>query len=233
MGEPTVVFFVCGIVEESMNYESKKSRSHLKELTGRHKLFCRRYATHYNGTLAATEAGFKPTNAANTASLLLDDPKIINEVQRLERERNQTLDLDEIRRRELVSQIATTKITDVISWDSAGNIVLRPSDHIPERAKVGIVSVKRSKDGTVEVKFADKVPAVRLSAQMDGQLTERIEHRGNFAGNFIDLSGIPLDELAERAGPLSEEMAAKVETLRASEARRDKRSEENSEGDPD
>ena len=198
----------------------KKPRSSLKGLSGRHRLFCRRYTTHYNASRAASEAGFKASNASNTASLLLDDPKIIKEVQRLECERDQDLELDARLRQQIVSQVATTKITDVISWDSEGNVTLRPSDHIPERAAVGITSVKRTKDGGLEVRFADKIPAVRLSAQMDGSLTERVEHtgKGGFPAVPINLTQLPLDSLvALLEKPLSPEIAAQVAALRATE----------------
>lgn len=70
--------------------------------------------------------------------------------------------------------MANTKITDIMTWDSTGDVKVKPSDEIPEHALQAIknIRVKKDKDGnqTLEVDLYDKVGVLRLLAKASGLL---------------------------------------------------------------
>ena len=70
--------------------------------------------------------------------------------------------------------MANTKITDIMDWDEAGNVKVKPAHQIPEHALQAIkkVSVKTDKDGnnTLEIELYDKVGVLRLLAKASGLL---------------------------------------------------------------
>lgn len=70
--------------------------------------------------------------------------------------------------------MANTKITDIMTWDSEGNVQVKPSEDIPEHALQAIksVNVRKDKDGnqTLEVQLYDKVGVLRLLAKASGLL---------------------------------------------------------------
>lgn len=93
-------------------------------------------------------------------------------------ERSQTI----VHNREAVAYallcMANTKITDIMTWDSDGNIQVKPSDEIPEHALQAIKSIKvnerTDKDGhttrTLDIELYDKVGVLRLLAKASGLL---------------------------------------------------------------
>ena len=70
--------------------------------------------------------------------------------------------------------MANSKVTDVMSWDSAGNLLVRSSDDIPEHALQSIKTIKQriDKDGNsfLDIEFFDKVAVLRLLAKASGLL---------------------------------------------------------------
>ena len=70
--------------------------------------------------------------------------------------------------------MANTKLTDIMEWDEAGNVTVKPSNKIPEHALQSIkkVSVKTDKDGNnlLEIELYDKVGVLRLLAKASGLL---------------------------------------------------------------
>ena len=79
--------------------------------------------------------------------------------------------------REAVEQelaaIGASELTDIISWDSAGNVTMLDSGSISERAKRAIKKIKATptKYGTqLEVEMHDKLAALRLLAKHYGML---------------------------------------------------------------
>lgn len=89
-------------------------------------------------------------------------------------ERSQTI----VENREAVAYsllcMANTKITDVLTWGSDGDVVVKPSHEIPEHALQSIKSirVRKDKDGnqTLEVELYDKIGVLRLLAKASGLL---------------------------------------------------------------
>ena len=74
--------------------------------------------------------------------------------------------------------MAHTKLTDIMSCDSQGNITVKPSNEIPEHALQAIKSIKcntrTDKDGnsynTLDIELFDKVGVLRLLAKASGLL---------------------------------------------------------------
>jgi hypothetical protein len=70
--------------------------------------------------------------------------------------------------------MANTKITDIMTWDAAGNIQVKPSDQIPEHALQAIKTIKQrvDKDGNsyLDIEMFDKVGVLRLLAKASGLL---------------------------------------------------------------
>jgi hypothetical protein len=89
-------------------------------------------------------------------------------------ERSNTL----IQNREAVSYallcMANTKITDIMSWDEAGNVTVKAAHQIPEHALQAIkkVSVRTDKEGNsfLDIELYDKVGVLRLLAKASGLL---------------------------------------------------------------
>jgi hypothetical protein len=74
--------------------------------------------------------------------------------------------------------MANTKLTDIMSWDEEGNVMVKPSSQIPEHALQAIKSIKvnerKDKDGhttrTLDIELYDKVGVLRLLAKASGLL---------------------------------------------------------------
>lgn len=74
--------------------------------------------------------------------------------------------------------MANTKLTDIMEWDSNGNVTVKPSKDIPEHALQAIKSIKSTtrydKDGgatsTIDIELFDKVGVLRLLAKASGLL---------------------------------------------------------------
>lgn len=74
--------------------------------------------------------------------------------------------------------MANTKITDIMSWDEAGNVKVKASHQMPEHALHAIKSIKvnskKDLDGnvysTLDIELYDKVSVLRLLAKAAGLL---------------------------------------------------------------
>lgn len=70
--------------------------------------------------------------------------------------------------------MANTKITDIMTWDEAGNVKVKASHLIPEHALTAIknIRVKADRDGnsTLEIELYDKVGVLRILAKASGLL---------------------------------------------------------------
>ena len=62
--------------------------------------------------------------------------------------------------------MANTKITDIMTWDSAGNVQIKASEDIPEHALQAIKNIKQrtDKDGNsyLDIELHDKIGVLRL-----------------------------------------------------------------------
>ncbi len=96
--------------------------------------------------------------------------------------------------------MANTKLTDIMSWDEEGNIMVKPSREIPEHALQAIKSIKvnerKDKDGnvtrTLDIELYDKVGVLRLLAKASGLLDNPDD--GNDKPSVIDVNVISPDQ---------------------------------------
>lgn len=74
----------------------------------------------------------------------------------------------------LLLTMGGTVLTDFVSWDSAGNLTVKPSDQIPDQKMHGLKKIKQTvtKDGvaTLEVEIVDKTRVVQMLAKGAGLL---------------------------------------------------------------
>jgi len=86
--------------------------------------------------------------------------------------------------------MANTKITDIMEWDEAGNVRVKPSSSIPDHALQSIknIRVKTDRDGnsTLELELYDKVGVLRLLAKASGLLDNPDD--GNEKPSVIDVN---------------------------------------------
>ncbi len=90
--------------------------------------------------------------------------------------------------------MANTKLTDIMSWDEEGNVMVKPSSQIPEHALQAIKSIKvnerKDKDGhitrTLDIELYDKVGVLRLLAKASGLLDNPDD--GNDKPSVIDVN---------------------------------------------
>jgi hypothetical protein len=65
-----------------------------------------------------------------------------------------------------------SKITDILQWDSSGNVYLTATEQLPDHVRRAIKKVKvtPNKDGqnSIEVEMHDKIAALRLLAKHHG-----------------------------------------------------------------
>lgn len=70
--------------------------------------------------------------------------------------------------------MANTKITDIMEWDSAGNVTVKSAKDIPEHALQAIKNIRQrtDKDGnsTIEIEMFDKIGVLRILAKASGLL---------------------------------------------------------------
>jgi hypothetical protein len=70
--------------------------------------------------------------------------------------------------------MANTKITDIMEWDAAGNVVVKGAKDIPEHALQAIKNIRQrtDKDGnsTIEIELFDKIGVLRILAKASGLL---------------------------------------------------------------
>ena len=69
----------------------------------------------------------------------------------------------------VLEALAASEITDILSWDDAGNVVVKSSDSLPLRAKKAIKKI-RVTGKSVEVEMHDKIATLRLLAKHAGLL---------------------------------------------------------------
>jgi len=162
----------------------------LVKLTFQAKRFCREYVVDGVGTHAAIRAGYSEKSAHTQASMLLKDPLVKDEIERLEAERNRALDLDAEWVRSRLMVIADLDPTQL--HDEEGRLL--PLSTIPVHARKAIagleteVTHKRGSDDeeyvTVrKVKTVDKARALEMLGKSLSMFTDNVKHEGDVTIN--------------------------------------------------
>ena len=146
-------------------------------LNPRQAAFVTEYLIDLNGTQAAIRAGYSPRSAEVTASRLLSDAKVsaaIAEAKAARMERTETTADDVIRE---LKRIAFLDPRQVMSWGPDGVRLLASSSLSPDvAAAIAEVSETTTEGGgSLRVKWADKISALRLLMQHLSMLTEKLE----------------------------------------------------------
>lgn len=157
-------------------------------LTARQAAFAAEYVKDFNGSRAATAAGYSARTAAEQATDLLTRPHVQAEVTRLKdlvAARNR-IDTDQIIQE--LKRIAFGDIRDTVRWGPKG-IELFPSEMLTADAAAAIVEVsEHTSEGrggnhkTVKLKRADKIAALALLAKYDRNFVDRKEVAGKDGG---------------------------------------------------
>lgn len=122
-----------------------------------------------DGSAAAITAGYAPASAAQQASRLLADKRVVAMIASLQRDAALAAG---IRAKDVIDEIAIgafADLTDYVTWDS-GIVKLRPSAELDARKRRAVVSIKQGQWG-IEIKLMDKLGALTKLGQHLGVLS--------------------------------------------------------------
>lgn len=138
----------------------------------RHETFCQEYLIDLNATQAYIRAGYKPKNAGNCASVLLDNPKIRARIDELMARRSMRTGVTQD---QVIRELARIAFLDPAKLANMDDASLNLDAGADDRAAIAAVKVKSGVDFTErEIKFADKIKALELLGKHMGMFTENI-----------------------------------------------------------
>lgn len=167
-------------------------------LSERKKAFCRAYVVDFNGASAAITAGYSKRRAIVTASELLKDPAISEEIKNLIDKRNLKTDDAAGRVIKELEAIAYAKTTDFVKVKDIEERVGRKTrkvriayieltSDVDEEKQKAIAEIRQTKDG-VSLKSHDKVKALELLGRHFGIF----EKDNNQSKPVVNLGNLPV-----------------------------------------
>lgn len=138
----------------------------MQELNDRTKRFIREYMIDNCGKAAAVRAGYTESNAESRASILLKDPRVKAELDKLKAKQAKRLDL---KSDDVVNELRKIAFANPIDlYDSEGQLI--PINKLPRDFVACIRSIRKSWDRwgkvpTYEITFWDKVKALEILAR--------------------------------------------------------------------
>ena len=142
------------------------------KLTDKQEIFCQQYVVSFNGTLAATRAGYNEKTAYSIANENLRKPELLARIHELNLELAEKLKIDqEIIVRKL-QEMTSFRITDMIRVTN-NKVYIKDTDDLPDVVLDNIVGLKQTKDG-VEVKFSDRQKALVDLGRYFGMFVDRM-----------------------------------------------------------
>ena len=134
----------------------KNLKRRLKFLTTKEKLFCEFYISYQNLTEAAIKAGYKKSSAQKKARKLIGKPEIQNEIKKLKKE----IDNNQLTHWAIIilKRIMFCSPNDTICLALKQNDLT--NQQIEKLNLFQISELKKLKDGTLEIKFIDKIKAI-------------------------------------------------------------------------
>ena len=152
-----------------------------RKVTHRQQAFAREYLVDYNGTQAAIRAGYSKKGAAQQASALLRLPKVIEELAKRAAPVKKRAELKASELLEVMQLVAYGDVSNLFK-PSSGNGSVSTIKDMRELGedKVLVAGYKRGSDGSVELKFENRMRARELLMKHLGLLKEQmsIEHSG-------------------------------------------------------
>lgn len=122
--------------------------------------FCLEYIKDSNATQAAIRAGYSENSAGPQGSRLLSLPKvktyIVSQTTKIVEKAGITA--DKVLRE--MAAVGLVRLSDVVTWDGSGNIVMKPSDELTPEEAASICEVTQTE--TVSLKTGDITTTTRL-----------------------------------------------------------------------
>lgn len=131
----------------------------MAKLTNLQKAFCREYVIDKNATAAAIRAGYSRKSANSKGWLLLQEPAIRKEIDRLLEEAATKAGL---KAEDVINELKKLSFYNVRNFVDEGNKIRNLHD-LPEELTAAVVSIRNTytrKGMQVELKFADKKGAL-------------------------------------------------------------------------
>jgi phage terminase small subunit len=129
---------------------------------------------------AYVDAGYKSKNPDVDASKLLSNPSISIEVERRKKE---ILDKEKITTEKILHELANlgfSNIQDYLLYTEHGKVRFKKSRSLTRDQAAAIASVKvNKKDGSIELKFHDKVEALELLGRNRGAFPNKVAIGGD------------------------------------------------------
>lgn len=164
----------------------------------RHARFIAEYLVDLNGTQAAIRAGFATAGAAVTASRLLREPNIQDEIARRMALRGKRLEITAESVVREIARLAFSELRKAVRW-SGGKVALADSEALDPDTAAAIVEVAKGKYG-IRIKLADKVRALELLGRHLGIFVEREQEAGRFV-LFGEAEAADAESWAAQYGP--------------------------------
>ena len=162
---------------------SKKER----ELNPKEQAFIREYVKDFNGTKAATRAGYSAKTANEQGARLLAKVSIQNALSKMTEQFEEDAELKVKDLQRHLRKIIEAKVTDFIHFNESGVSFVKNSDEFPPEVAGVLQSItvveNHSQDGNMtlrsSVKLHDKLKAIELYGKTIGAFLDRVEHLGN------------------------------------------------------
>ena len=161
----------------------------LDKLSAAHKEFCYAYVENLGNGSAAYKKAYstvKDTTARANAVKLLANTNIKQAIDYLYTQMwlKRTEDLEKSKTYTLIHCVGESDISDVIDLEG-GTLSVKDFNEIPEKARKSIQSIDFTEkqtqfgpDRNIKIKMYDKLSALKLRAQLQGMVEEKVEHSG-------------------------------------------------------
>jgi phage terminase small subunit len=161
-------------------------------LNDQQRRFCVEYLKDLNATKAYIRAGYSANGAASSASTLLTNPKVRQEIDTLESKRISAADVTAVAVLRQLMRIAESD--PATFFDEHGNLKM-PHEWTPDQgaALAGFEVIKKNAeagDGKIDtvhkVKLVDKTKALDILSKHLGLLIDKTEHSGTIVVKWQD-----------------------------------------------
>lgn len=158
-------------------------------LTPKQQRFVEEYLVDLNATQAAVRAGYSAKTAHSIGDENLRKPEIKTALDAAMAARSDRTQVTADRVVRELAKIAFTDRRDLFDWGPTG-VVVKASAELPADVAAVVTEVSQTvteAGGTIRVKTADKVQALRLLGEHLGLFVEKVEHSGGMTQTHIYL----------------------------------------------
>jgi phage terminase small subunit len=171
----------------------------VSKLTPKQKRFVEEYLVDLNATKAAIRAGYSEKRASEIGYQLLQKTTVSEAIREAMQARSERTEITQDMVLRQLAKIAFADLTEFVTWEEEGNVVLKPSDKVD-----GTILTEVLEDVTdfgdfqktkKRVKLPDRLKALELLGKHLGMFKEKIEHSGSVTNNVVDMSSLTVEEL--------------------------------------